>query len=500
MNFEKTAFNKLDWVVIAAYGFGMLAVGWYYSRINKDTEDYMLGGRKMKSWRVGLSLFATLFSAVSYLSMPGEMIKNGPMMWCTLAGIPFIYVVVGRYFIPYIMKLKISSAYELLESRLGIVNRILASVYFLIMRLVWMAVIIYMCSDKVIVPIMGWPEHTALWVSIALGIVTVIYTSMGGLRGVVFTDVVQTFILFGGTLLAIVLITNRLGGVSAWIPSEWPEHWAGWVFLNTQARVSFLTAAFTSFGWYVCTAGSDQMAIQRYLATRDSNTARKMYLSSLISNVLVSILLAILGLALMAFFLEHPELIHKGTTMTESADLLFPRFIVFGLPIGFSGLVLAGLLAAAMSSLSSGINSSCLVISNDFITRFRKKKIAEADQVKLAKIISLSIGIVIVLLSLVIGNVKGNLLELTYKTINLLVAPLFVPFFMAMFVRSATPAGTFVGTIISAVVAALIAFSDEILAISISFLWMIPASFFVGVLVSWILSLLPFGQKRSMLK
>ena len=127
--------------------------------------------------------------------------------------------------------------------------------------------------------------------------------------------------------------------------------------------------------------------------------------------------------------------------------------------------------------------------------RFRKKKIAEANQVKMAKIISLCIGVVIVLLSLVIGNVKGNLLELTYKTINLLVAPLFVPFFMAMFVRSARPTGTFIGTIISAVVASLIGFSDEVFAISISFLWMIPVSFVAGVIVSWVLSLLPLGQK-----
>jgi len=495
MDIETMSLSKLDWVVIATYGIGMLTVGWYYSRINKDTEDYMLGGRKMTSWRVGLSLFATMFSAVSYLAMPGEIVKYGPMILCTMAGYPFVYFVVGRYFIPYIMKLKISSAYELLESRLGIANRMLASVYFLIMRLVWMAVIIYMCSDKVIVPIMGWEEHTALWVSIVLGFVTIIYTSMGGLRGVVFTDVVQTFILFGGTILAIVMITNKLGGVSAWIPSEWPEHWAGWVFFDTKARVCFLIAAITSFGWYVCNAGSDQMAIQRYLATRDSKAARRMYLHSLISNLLVSALLGILGLALMAFFREYPELIPMGTTMTESADLLFPRFIVIGLPIGFSGLVLAGLLAAAMSSLSSGINSSCLVISTDFIVRFRKKKIAEANQVKVAKIISLCIGVVIVLLSLVIGNVKGNLLELTYKTINLLVAPLFVPFFMAMFVRSARPTGTFIGTIISAVVASLVGFSDEIFAISISFLWMIPASFVAGVVVSWVLSLLPLGQK-----
>jgi len=359
-----------------------------------------------------------------------------------------------------------------------------------------MAVIIYMVSEKVIVPIMGWPEDTALMVSIIMGVITVIYTSFGGLRGVVLTDVVQTFILFGGTLLAIALITKHLGGVSAIIPSQWPEQWSGWVFFDTNARVSFFTAFITAFGWYVCTAGSDQMAIQRYLATRDVKAARRMYFSSLVSNLLVYILLAMLGLALFAYFKMYPDLLAGGSSMIDAADLMFPRFIVIGLPSGFSGLVIAGLLAAAMSSLSSGINSSALSIINDFILRFRKNSFTEARILKLAKIISLGIGVIIVLLSLVIGNVKGNLLELTYKTINLLVGPLFVPFFMAMFIRKAKPMATFIGTFTSAVAATLISFSQELFSITITFLWIIPGSFLVGVIISVALSLLSFGRSK----
>jgi SSS family solute:Na+ symporter len=496
MNIDKMTLTSLDWIVIIVYGIGMLVVGFYFSYVNKSSDDYMLGGRNMKSWRVGLSLFATLFSAVTYLSMPGEMIKHGPMIWSMVAALPFIYFVVAYFFIPFIMKLKITSAYELLETRLGLQNRLLAVIYFLMMRFVWMAVIIYMVSEKVIVPIMGWPENTALVVSIVMGIVTVIYTSFGGFRGVVFTDVVQTFILFGGTLLAIILIINELGSVSAIIPSQWPEHWSGWVFFDTNVRVSFLTAFITSFGWFVCTAGSDQMAIQRYLATRDVKAARRMYLSSLVTNFFVYFLLAILGLALFAYSKMYPELLASGSAIVDGADLMFPRFIVTGLPIGISGLVLAGLLAASMSSLSSGINSSVLSIINDFILRFRKNSLADAYQVKLAKIISLGIGVIIVLLSLVIGNVKGNLLELTYKTINLFVGPLFVPFFMAMFVRKARPMATFIGTFTSAIAATLISFSQELFSITISFLWIIPGSFLVGVIISVVLSILPFKRNR----
>ena len=193
----------------------------------------------------------------------------------------------------------------------------------------------------------------------------------------------------------------------------------------------------------------------------------------------------------------HPQSLGAGQSIINDADLLFPRFIVIGLPVGFSGLVLAGLLAASMSSLSSGINSSALSIINDFIIRFRRYPISETGQVKLAKIISIGIGVIIVSLSFFIGNIKGNLLELTYKTVNLLVAPLFVPFFMAMFVPWAKPTATFIGTLASGIAAILISYSQEMFSVNISFLWIIPASFSVGVIIGLVLSLLPSKKARS---
>ena len=495
---DKTTLTDLDWGIIIAYGIGMLLVGVYYSRKNKNVDDYMLGGREMKSWKVGVSLFATMFSAITYLSLPGEMIKHGPMIFLMLTAIPFIYITVAYYFIPFIMKLKVSSAYELLETRLGLKNRILAAVYFLIMRLLWMSVILYMVAEKIIIPILGLSAQTALTISIVIGIVTIIYSSLGGLRGVVLTDVVQSFILFGGTILAIVLIVDKLGSVSAIIPSHWPEHWAGWVFFDTNSRVSFLTAFVSSYLWYVFTAGSDQMSIQRCLATKDVKAARKMYLSNLIVNTSVQLLLLVLGLSLFAYVKMNPGFLPAGKNIFDSADTVFPQFIVHGFPTGIAGLVLAGLLAAAMSSLSSGINSSSLSVVNDFILRLSKRTMSEAQKVKLATLISFLIGVVIVMLSLIIGSIKGNLLELTFKTVNMLVAPLFIPFFMAMFVRIAKPTATFIGTLLSGVSAIIVSFSQELFGINISFLWIMPISFVVGVVVSYGLSLFPFEESKEM--
>jgi SSS family solute:Na+ symporter len=489
---DKISLTGLDWIIITGYGIGMLLVGFYYSRKNKSADDYLLGGRGMKSWKVGISLFATLFSAITYLALPGEMIKYGPMIFVLVLALPFVYYVVAYFFIPFIMKLQVSSAYELLEINVGIRNRLLASVYFLIMRFLWMSVIIYLVSEKIIIPIMGWSAQTSLTVSIVIGIITIIYTSTGGLRGVVLTDVVQSFVLFGGTILAIVLIIKELGNPSALIPAKWPDHWAGWVFFDTKVRVSFVTAIISTFGWHVCTAGSDQMAIQRYLATRDIKGARRMYLNSVVMNILVHILLFCLGLALFAYVTMRPAFL-GGISALENADALFPRYIASGLPAGFSGIVIAGLLAAAMSSLSSGINSSSLSVVNDFILRSREKTMSEDKKIRLAQFISLAIGVIIVLLSLAMGHIRGNLLELTYKTTNLLSGPLFVPFFMSMFVRGAKPNATFIGTLMSGISAILVGFSYEIFSIDISFLWIIPISFSVGVMISIVLSLV--GRK-----
>jgi len=482
--------TSLDWVMIVGYGIGMLLVGFYFSRKNKTAEDYLLGGRDLKASRVGISLFATMFSAISYLSYPGEILSHGPMIFVFLAAFPFIYLVVAYLFIPFIMKTKATSAYHLLELRLGVWTRLLAAIFFLIMRFLWMALIIYMVAEKVIIPIMGWSHQHALVVSALLGLVTVIYTAAGGLRGVIFADVIQSVVMFGGLVLAIILIITDLGSVSAIIPSQWPEEWSGWVFFDTSVRVSFLTAFIATFGWYVCTAGSDQMTIQRFIATRDIKSARRMYLSNLILNSVVVLLLIVLGLGFFALLEIKPELLGEGLSISDAADSVFPRFIAFGLPSGLSGIVIAGLLAAAMSSLSSGINSSSLTIIDDFILRFRKKGMIESHKVWLAAIISLLIGVLIVLLSLVIGRIDGNLLELTFKTTNLLVAPLFVPFFMAMFIRQAKPTATFIGMLSSAAVAVSVSFSQLLYSIEISFLWIIPVSFMVGVTVSIFLSFL----------
>ncbi len=490
--------SVLDWIVIGLYALGMLGVGWYYARRTETTDDYLLGGRNMKPLNVGLSLFATLLSTISYLAYPGEMIRYGPMVLAMVVAYPFIAFVVGWFMIPFFMRLQLTSAYQILEMRLGLGVRMLGSLFFLSLRLLWMAVIIYATTDKVLVPLLGLDSSATPWLCAVLGLITVTYTSMGGLRAVVLTDVVQTVILLGGAVLTVILITIHLGGVGSWWPAEWAPHWPEPKAYDPNERITFFGIVLATFTWWVCTSGSDQMAIQRYLATKDVKAARNVLITTLGANTVVNLLLTLVGLSLLAYFRLNPHLIPDGQTVLSDADRLFPQFIAVALPAGLSGLVVAGLLAAAMSSLSSGVNSSCSVITVDFIDRFRRGKDNELNHVRLAKYVSVFVGAVVVILSAYVGVVQGNLLEVAYKLVNLITAPLFGLFFMAMFVRWAKGWATIVGAICGLAVVIAINFWKELTGSTegISFLWAMPLGFVAQIGVGSLLSLLPIGRQK----
>jgi SSS family solute:Na+ symporter len=398
------------------------------------------------------------------------------------------------------MELEVTSAYEILEKQLGVSIRVLGSLLFLSLRFLWMASIVYWTTMIVLIPAAGIDERHASKFAILLGVITVIYTSMGGLRAVVVTDVIQTSILFSGAVVSLVLITCSLGGVGAWLPTKWEHHWTApriWFDFDPNTRSTLANAMLSTFSWYVCTAGADQMAVQRYLATRDVQAARRSLAISLSTDFIVVMFLGLIGLALLAFFSAHPEQLVDQQTVYANADKLFPRFVVVGLPVGMSGLVIAGLLAAAMSSLSSGVNSSAAVITEDLIRRGRPHGDDEFKHIRQVRWTSVAVGIVVVLLSSLIGSVQGNMLEVIYKVANLFTAPLFYLVFMAMFVPWSNAAGTWVGSAAGIATAILIAFGKDIFGTpGISFLWIMPGSFCVSLLTGMLASLL-FGGRPS---
>lgn len=488
--------TPLDYGVVVLYILGMLGVGRYYARQVRTADDYLLGGRTMSPLMIGLSLFATLTSTLSYLAVPGEVVKHGPMIFSEFLAFPLIYYVVGWLLIPAIMRQRVTSGYELLETRLGLTGRLLGAGMFVALRVVWMASILYATSDKVLVPLLGLGSWWMPILSAGLGIVTLLYTVEGGLKAVVVTDAVQSVLMFAGGLIAVAVVTQRMGGFHWW-PTEWPAHWQEpVVWPDPAVRVTVVGACLNWIVWMVCTAGSDQMAIQRYLSTRDAAAARRSFGVQLITSGLSQVVLAVTGIALLGYFTTFPQEAPDGRIdIAADADKFLPHFVLIGLPTGLTGLVIAAVLSAAMSSLSSGMNSSSAVIATDFVGRFRSQPLSPAGEVRFARYLSVAVGLIAVLLSLSVGGLSDNLMALCIKVVNLLTAPLFVLFFLALFVPWSTPFGAAASTVASVAVALDVAFFK--IATDLTLLWIAPAALVTGVTVGMAASAVPLGLRRG---
>jgi SSS family solute:Na+ symporter len=341
----------------------------------------------------------------------------------------------------------------------------------------------------------GLDERWLFPATAIIGAIALAYSTLGGLRAVVITDLIQFVLLLGGAILVLIIITLRMDGFD-WLPTKWDPNWKVQpVFsLDPYLRLTVVGVIVTQVIWNICTAGGDQTAIQRYMATRDAASARKSYLVNSIATLVSSLVLALVGLALMAYFRQHTDGLPEGQTVLGSADKLFPYFISHHLPVGIAGLVVAGMFAAAMSSIDSGVNSITAVVTTDFIGRFRKpasSQPTEAGDMRTAKLIAVTVGVLVICGSTLIEYVPGNLLAVSKRATDLFVTPLFTLFFMALFVRFATTKGANAGAVCGFLTGALIAFWNPLFdqERSLSFTWISPLALTVGItvgcLVSW---------------
>ena len=474
----------LDWLIVIAYLILMLLLGYFSSKKNKTAEDYVLGGKSMNPFMIGISLFATMFSTLSYLSYPGEMIKYGPVFLTGILAFPIASLIVGKYLIPHFMNLKVKSAYEILEIKLGSKTRKLGVLFFLSLRFLWMTTIIYATVDTAFVPIFNLSKSLVPLISIILSILTVVYTTMGGIKAVVKTDVAQSVIMFFGLIVTIIIILSKLDSIQTLFDPSFYSHWGSVEFkIDPIKRMTIGNIFIMTLVWQVCTAGSDLMAIQRYLSTKDIKSAKHSYSVSLWGSSFIQILLGITGICVMAYFTLNSNMLEGGVNLFEQADILFPVFIRIGLPTGITGLIASAILAAAMSSLSSGLNSSSAVIAEEIIRGKKNKN--DISNLKLIKKTSVIIGIIVALSSFFIPYITGNLFDVIQKVVNLVVAPLFVLFFMALFIPFATDRATFFAGITSLIIAILIAFFE---IFGISSLWIMTLSLLGGVIVGIVIS------------
>ncbi|WP_417379411.1 sodium:solute symporter family transporter [Gimesia sp.] len=492
-----TGLHPLDWVIIAIYAISTIFLGWYFSRGQEDTSEYFVGSGQMNPILIGVSLFATLLSTITYLSTPGEILGKGPVYLIKDLAMPFIFLIVGFVMIPVYMRQRVTSAYELLEEKLGLGIRLLGAIMFVCLRLIWMSLLVYLTA-KAITTMLNVGEEWIPYIVLGTGLVAIIYTSLGGLRAVVITDLIQTILLFGGALLVIATITYHLGGFG-WFPTQWDQNWDTQPFFSFDpaTRVTYVGTFLSILVWYVATSCGDQVSVQRFMSTKDARAARKSLAVQLSVSVIVSLTLAMVGFALLGYFKEFPNEIPAGIDLKKDADKFFPHYIAHHLPVGISGCVVSAMFAAAMSSIDSGVNSITAVVMTDFLDRFDKSPQTPKGHVFTARLLAFGIGTIVVLSSSVMGSIPGNITAVTNKTANLLTTPIFCLFFFALFIPYSKPAGVLVGAILGTTTAILIAFSGPIFMgpnepDPISFQWIAPAAVIVniasGCLVSYLIA------------
>ena len=487
----------VDHATIACYFLLVLAMGYYFSQRQQDTQEYFVAGRSMPSWAVGLSIFATLLSTISYLSIPGEVLKHGVAVVTIVASYPMVFLLVGYVFIPYFMRKRAISAYEYLESRFDLTTRLFAASLFILIRLSWMGIIVLSASLALSNIIALKPEYT--WIlSMAIGVIAIIYTTLGGMRAVIWTDVLQVLILLCGALFTVLYVALDTGsGPWTW----WQNATAATLQRTPQpvwswdpfTRVTYGGVLISAFFWWICTANSDQVTIQRFFSTPSAPAARRAFALNLLTDLVVMSLLVLCGIALFTYY--------QGN-LPDRPDEVFPHFIRQGLPRGVAGLLVAALFSAAMSSLDSGMNSISTVIITDVFRRLKAAVPNPGTELILGRIATVATGSVAVFLCVMLswmpGKKRGNILDLTNQINTFIVGGLGGLFLIAIFLRPCTGPQAIASALGGMAVGFVLALGHWLPFLDLgvdalgnprkfSWMWVIPCSSLVTFLLGWLL-------------
>ena len=364
---HETHFGLANWTVLALYLLGMLGMGIYFMRREKGADDFFKGGGRIPWWAAGISIYATMLSAITYMAIPAKAYATDwtyyPMLWMIpIVGFPVIW-----YYLPYFRKSKAASAYAILEERFNTATRLMASTLFCIFMVARMALVLYLPS-LALTAVTGIDIYLCI---ILMGLVTIIYCTMGGVEAVIWGDVIQGCILVGGAIFAaIYLWAGTEGGFSgAWKLAVDNDKmrlflWS-WDYRHVTFWVAILGGGIAN---NLISYTSDQTVIQRYMTTKDEKSAGRSILTNGFMSVFISVAFYFIGTGLYTFYKTHPQSL--DITM-QQGDAIFPYFMMSQMPAGIAGLLIAAIFAATMSTISSNINSLSTAFSIDFIQRFR---------------------------------------------------------------------------------------------------------------------------------
>ena len=394
--------HALDLAIIAAYLVGTTLLGMWLGRGQRTTSEYFVSGRNLPWWAIALSIVATETSTVTFISVPGYAYmkdaggEGGDLTFLQLVcGYLIGRLIISVLFIPLYFRGELLTAYQVLAHRFGERARRAASGLFLLTRSLADGFRLF-ATAIVLAAVTEWSDPTSI---LLIGVATILYTYVGGQRAVIWTDVVQFGVYMVGALAALNVLLARLPGgwEAAWAMAEAQGKWRVFDFTWDLTRsYTFWSGIIGGAFLTMATHGTDQLIVQRYLASRTARQAAAALLVSALIVLLQFFLFLLLGVLLFVFYAHFPP----PTPFTKS-DRIFPYFIVHELPVGLVGLVVAAIFAAAMSTLSSSLNSSAAAVVTDFYRPIRGESLSEAHYLRVARRLTLGWGIVQISVALV---------------------------------------------------------------------------------------------------
>ena len=476
---NEKSFGWLNWTILVLYLVAMLGMGIYFMRKENGADDFFKGGGRIPWWAAGISIYATMLSAITYMTIPAKAYTTDwtyyPMLWMIL----LVSFPVIKYYLPYFRKLNVTSAYEILEQRFNLFTRMLASTLFCIFMIVRMAIVLYLPS-LALTAVTGIDIYLCI---VLMGLVTIIYCTMGGVEAVIWGDVVQGLILVFGAIFAVIyLAMGTEGGISGCIEIALD---------NDKLRLFDWSNSWSQATWWVIILGglannlisytSDQTVIQRYLTTPDAKSAGRGILVNGVMSVFVSVAFYMIGTGLYTFYKTHPA--ELDITMGQS-DAIFPFFMMSQMPAGIAGALIAAIFAATMSTISSNINSVATAFSIDFWKRFRTST-TDSQLVGVARWASVVSGMVGLLLALFMATWDiQSFLDFFNEALGLLTSGLGGLFFIAVFMKRVKGYAALAGFVAGEVVVFLM--SEYTNA---NFLLFGATGMIVSIVVAWLLSL-----------
>jgi SSS family solute:Na+ symporter len=437
---QATPYGWADHTVVIGFMGIMLCIGFYFSNKEKSNADYFRAGKKVPFWASGLSMFATGASAISLMAMPG-MAFSRDLAYLSISIYVLVWLSIVLFvYVPLARRLNVSTANEYLEHRYGLSLRLFGSVIYSMNQLLARLAAIMLLPAIAISSIMGVPMTTSI---IIMGAITTIYSTLGGLAGVIWTDVIQAIAMVLAVFIcgawAFSMMDIPLPEAFAVLNSRDKLHMfnPAWNLLEPTIYVLAMNTLATSLGMI-----GDQNFIQRVQCTATERDAKKAVLTQMSVAVPINVVLFSLGTVLFLFYYSHPEKLGPGI----KADGIFPFFAAQNLPPGLAGLVVAALFAATMSTLSSAMNSVANIGVEDFFRRLKKNPPTERQCVTIGRFLTLSLGAAGTGIALWLSQSNlGSVWDLAIMLTGMVLAPITGFFLLGIFTTRATTASAVCG-------------------------------------------------------